>query len=95
MTDMYDEKKVPDFTLPPYPHEEHGSEVRLDDSYFFALPPLDSIGYARDIIGDFIIILIFFGGAVVPPPPPARALAWAADFRNFPRRCGLSSDSGI
>jgi hypothetical protein len=29
MTDMYDEKKVPEFTLPPYPHEEHGSDVRL------------------------------------------------------------------
>lgn len=23
MTDMYDPKKVPDFSLPPYPHEEH------------------------------------------------------------------------
>ena len=62
MTDMYDEKKVPDFTLPPYPHEEHGSEVRLDDSYFFALPPLDSIGYARDM-GDFIIIYLFISSA--------------------------------
>ncbi len=28
MTDMYDEKKVPEFTLPPYQHEDHGSEVR-------------------------------------------------------------------
>lgn len=27
MTDMYDEKKVPEFTLPPYQHEDHGSEV--------------------------------------------------------------------
>ena len=26
MTDMYDEKKVPEFSLPPYPHEDH-SEV--------------------------------------------------------------------
>jgi hypothetical protein len=34
MTDMYDEKKVPGFSLPPYPHEEHGSEVRC---YFFAI----------------------------------------------------------
>ena len=25
MTDMYDEKKVADFTLPPYQHEDHGS----------------------------------------------------------------------
>mmetsp|Transcript_881 Transcript_881/g.1815 ORF Transcript_881/g.1815 Transcript_881/m.1815 type:complete len:113 (-) Transcript_881:591-929(-) len=23
MTDMYDPKTVPDFSLPPYPHEEH------------------------------------------------------------------------
>ncbi|KAL3811877.1 hypothetical protein ACHAXA_005543 [Cyclostephanos tholiformis] len=29
MTDMYDEKKVPEFSLPPYPHEEHGSEDGL------------------------------------------------------------------
>jgi hypothetical protein len=29
MTDMYDEKKVPEFTLPPYQHEDHGSEVRF------------------------------------------------------------------
>jgi hypothetical protein len=28
MTDMYDEKKVPEFSLPPYPHEDHGAEVR-------------------------------------------------------------------
>ena len=27
MTDMYDEKKVPEFSLPPYQHEDHGSEV--------------------------------------------------------------------
>jgi hypothetical protein len=27
MTDMYDEKKVPEFALPPYPHEDHGAEV--------------------------------------------------------------------
>mmetsp|Transcript_31666 Transcript_31666/g.75585 ORF Transcript_31666/g.75585 Transcript_31666/m.75585 type:complete len:112 (-) Transcript_31666:126-461(-) len=25
MTDMYDEKKVAEFTLPPYQHEDHGS----------------------------------------------------------------------
>ena len=29
MTDMYDEKKVPEFSLPPYPHEDHGGEVRF------------------------------------------------------------------
>jgi len=27
MTDMYDEKKIPDFNLPPYQHEDHGAEV--------------------------------------------------------------------
>lgn len=27
MTDMYDDKKVPEFALPPYPHEDHGAEV--------------------------------------------------------------------
>ena len=27
MTDMYDEKKMPEFTLPPYQHEDHGSKV--------------------------------------------------------------------
>ncbi|KAL7428559.1 hypothetical protein ACHAXM_001319 [Skeletonema potamos] len=29
MTDMYDEKKVPEFSLPPYPHEDHGAENGL------------------------------------------------------------------
>jgi hypothetical protein len=27
MTDMYDEKRVPDFSLPPYQHEDHGGPV--------------------------------------------------------------------
>eukprot|EP01082_Thalassiosira_pseudonana_P005700 g5418.t1 g5418 contig2:506168-506705(-) len=29
MTDMYDEKKVPEFALPPYQHEDHGASDGL------------------------------------------------------------------
>lgn len=35
MTDMYDEKKVPEFSLPPYPHEDHGAEVRATKAVLF------------------------------------------------------------
>lgn len=31
MTDMYDEKKVPEFALPPYQHEDHGASVSRQD----------------------------------------------------------------
>jgi hypothetical protein len=27
MTDMYDPKRLPDFALPPYQHEDHGGPV--------------------------------------------------------------------
>jgi len=50
MTDMYDEKKVPDFTLPPYPHEDHGAEV----SYYFGC---DQMFRRMVYLGDSLMVM--------------------------------------